>query len=245
MAATGIQVLTNPTGGRRLVISDIHGFSRTFRTLVTEKIGLTSRDQLFLLGDYINKGKDSSGVLDFIMELQEGHFQVFPILGNHEENLLNAWAEYVRIRKADIEIDFASQIDALDLLNPKGELAPNYAQFLKTLPYYYELDRFYLVHAGFNFNRNKPLEDTRSMVRIRNFTQNPTGKTIVHGHQVTPLALIRQKISERSLVIPLDNGCYHGATFRGMVANAFGKDTGNLCGLDLDTFELFVQKNVG
>ena len=44
-------------------------------------------DQLFLLGDYIDRGQDSKGVIDYIIELQK-EFQVFPIRGNHEENIL-------------------------------------------------------------------------------------------------------------------------------------------------------------
>lgn len=245
MAATGIQIVSNQAGGRRFVIPDIHGFARTFRTLVKEQLKLRTDDQLFLLGDYINKGRDSSGVLDFIMDLQAKQFQVFPIRGNHEDNLLNTWNEYVRVRQNGVQVDFASQIDALELLTPRGELEPKYARFIADLPYYYELDRFYLVHGGFNFSRTTPFSDTYSMVRIRNFETNPTEKTIVHGHQVTPLTQIRQKIANRNSIIPLDNGLYHGATFRGVLAHAFGKDTGQLCCLNLDTFELILQKNVG
>ncbi len=50
----------SPTG-QRWVISDIHGYAQTFQTLVREKIKLTRNDQLFLLGDYIDRGPDSVG----------------------------------------------------------------------------------------------------------------------------------------------------------------------------------------
>ena len=61
---------------RQIAISDIHGCARTFKKLVLEKVVLDKQDTLFLLGDYINKGPDSKGVLDFIFELKNSGFNV-------------------------------------------------------------------------------------------------------------------------------------------------------------------------
>ncbi len=85
------KVLTNPTGGRRWVVSDIHGCFKTFKAIVEKRIELTKADQLFLLGDYINRGKDSARVLDYIIHLIQQEYQKFPLRGNHEQKLLNAW----------------------------------------------------------------------------------------------------------------------------------------------------------
>ncbi|NJN27938.1 MAG: hypothetical protein HC819_19175 [Cyclobacteriaceae bacterium] len=55
---------------RRIIISDMHGCARSFIELVQHKVQLQKDDVLYLLGDYINKGPDSKGVLDFIFFLK-------------------------------------------------------------------------------------------------------------------------------------------------------------------------------
>lgn len=54
--------------GRRIAIGDIHGCLNTFQKLL-EKIDLTHDDQLFLLGDLIDKGQRSRGVFIKIMKV--------------------------------------------------------------------------------------------------------------------------------------------------------------------------------
>jgi serine/threonine protein phosphatase 1 len=54
--------------GNQLVIPDVHGCLKTLQTLIN-KIKLTANDQLFLLGDLIDRGPESLGVLQFVAEL--------------------------------------------------------------------------------------------------------------------------------------------------------------------------------
>ena len=61
--------------GRRFAISDIHGCHRTFKLLL-KQIRLQKKDQLFILGDLINRGKQSAKVLDFVQELINYGFQL-------------------------------------------------------------------------------------------------------------------------------------------------------------------------
>ncbi|CAM9973274.1 unnamed protein product, partial [Chrysoparadoxa australica] len=70
--------------GSRWVIGDIHGCFQTYQALLN-KINLQKEDQLFLLGDYINKGPQSLEVIEVIMSSKKN---VFPLLGNHDKKLL-------------------------------------------------------------------------------------------------------------------------------------------------------------
>ena len=81
--------LTSRPVGKRYVISDIHGCYNTFKRLVEEVIGLTKSDWLFLLGDYIDRGPSSKDVLDYILDLKESGYSLFPLRGNHEDDLLD------------------------------------------------------------------------------------------------------------------------------------------------------------
>lgn len=56
---------------RILAISDIHGELALFEELLLKASYNPEEDQLFLLGDYIDRGPASSGVLNLVSELQE------------------------------------------------------------------------------------------------------------------------------------------------------------------------------
>jgi len=60
---------------RRFAISDIHGCVQTFQDLLLS-IKLSEEDELYLLGDYIDRGPDSQGVLDTIFDLWDAGFKV-------------------------------------------------------------------------------------------------------------------------------------------------------------------------
>ncbi|MDJ1504173.1 metallophosphoesterase [Xanthocytophaga agilis] len=237
--------IPNPISGRRFVVPDIHGFAHTFRTLVEEQLQLRQADQLFLLGDYIDRGPDSVGVIDFILQLQEEGYQVFPLKGNHEENFLD---NYIHYHQGVYQKFFLQSIQSeklYKLLDKDMHLLPEYSAFFDCLTNYFELDRFYLVHAGFRFSSIQPFEDFDAMLTIRRFQHNPTQKTIVHGHDVTDLDIIRHRIEQRNNIIPLDNGCYYGPVLDQLKTISPLQNVGKLLALNLDTFELYEQKNVG
>jgi serine/threonine protein phosphatase 1 len=224
---------------RRFVISDIHGCNKTFNMLLA-KIQLSKEDQLYLLGDYIDRGPDSSGVLNTILDLQENGYSVFPIMGNHEFQALRAEKEYDK----KSFVYFMSKINKSDdLLNKKNKLKLKYRNFFESLPFYIELDDFILVHAGFNFSKEKPFEDVSSILNTRKFKYDfdkANGKTIIYGHKPVHLEKITEKINFRKKKIPLDNGCVYTKKHRFYDFTKLHR----LCCLNLDTYELICQENI-
>lgn len=218
--------------GRRYVIADIHACVRTFYALL-DQIDLNQSDQLFLLGDYIDRGPSGKKVIDKLLQLREEGFQVFAIRGNHEEEILNLNKE----KSGHFVKTIYEQGDLYGLFESGWKLKPKYLEFFQSMPFYMELDNFFLVHAGFNFSINRPFEDTDSMITIRNWVYDPViakGKTIIYGHTPTRLEEIRYLIESREKAIPLDNGC---------VFNSFS-DMGNLLCLRLEDFQLYIQPNI-
>ena len=67
---------------RTLVIGDIHGCSTALRTLL-DAVKPGPEDVLVTLGDYVDRGPDSKGVLDILLGLEKTT-QLKPIIGNHE-----------------------------------------------------------------------------------------------------------------------------------------------------------------
>lgn len=229
--------MINTKKGRRLVVSDIHGCSKTLKSLIEKKVHLTKSDKIYFLGDYIDRGPDSSGVLNYIMGLKNDGYSIFPLIGNHEQNLLNAVNEY---DKETLKYYVERICKSPDLLNDQKTIKSDYLRFIEQLDFFYDLDNFILVHAGINFDTNDPFGDKISMVELRKVLPAKNGKTIIHGHQVTPLTAIIEAIEKREKIIPLDNGCFYTKPHK--IYDY--KQTGHLCCLNIDTFELFIQKNI-
>ena len=71
---------------RTIGIGDVHGCSAALAALV-RAIDLTPLDTLVFLGDFIDRGPDSRGVLGQVIALEQRCVLV-PLLGNHEEMIL-------------------------------------------------------------------------------------------------------------------------------------------------------------
>ena len=71
---------------RIICFGDVHGCATALATLINA-IQPTELDTLVFVGDYIDRGPDSKGVLDQIIALSQRCI-VVPLMGNHEEMLL-------------------------------------------------------------------------------------------------------------------------------------------------------------
>ena len=220
---------------KRYAISDIHGCIRTFRCLVEDKLQLKRDDELYLLGDYIDRGPDSKGVIDFILELKDNGFNVHALRGNHEEMMLNA----LRDPAENYELWFYNggydtlKSFALEKYGRYGLHAglfdDKYIRFLEQLEYYFRIDGYYLVHAGMDFSLEDPFVNRKIMLWTRTSVYDKRyleERRLVHGHTPTAVERIRASVNER--IINIDGGCVFGEM----------KGLGNLVALDLDASDI-------
>jgi len=231
--------ITSKNYKRRFVISDIHGCKKTLKKLV-KSLELTPDDALFFLGDYIDRGPNSSGVIDYILKLKSKNYNIFTLRGNHEQSVLDASEEY---SKKEFYKYLKRILKSEDLLKKNKKLKTRYKKFFMQTEFFFELEDFFLVHAGFNFNKKNFLEDEISMLELRSweFTLDRTnGKKIVHGHRPTYYKKIKKAVKNNNNRIPLDNGCVFNKKHRHYDHTKLGR----LCCLNLDTFELICQKNI-
>ena len=217
---------------KKYAISDIHGCAKTFKALIS-KINLSKADELYILGDYIDRGPDSKGVIDYIWQLQEEGFQVKCSLGNHEAMLLEEIRGAERFYKGNPEVLKSFGIDHIK------DIPAKYTEWMKYLHLYFEVDEYILVHAGLNFNSNNPLQQLQDMIWIRKWYADIdrkwlNGRIIVHGH--TPMKLIEVLNAHANLktmpVMDIDNGC------------CFAREgLGSLCCFEMTERKLFFQIN--
>jgi serine/threonine protein phosphatase 1 len=214
---------------RRIAVADIHGCHLTFRKLIEKRIKLTKEDELYLLGDYINKGPDSKGVLDYLFYLIDNGFQLKMIRGNHDQMLIEMDnAEYKERWESDD--DLKETLKSFRVQKPE-DIPGQYRKLLEEMPYYLQTEDYYLVHAGFDFESKDPFSDYQSMINIRQFAADPYktgGKKIIHGHTPIPLQEIIRSIENRKEVINIDAGC----------SKNDDPNYGHLVALNIDTLEI-------
>lgn len=225
---------------RRFVIGDVHGCKKTLVKLISSLNLSPDDDAVFFLGDYIDRGPDSSGVVDFILSLKNDNFNIFVLRGNHEQDFLDAARSY----ESDFFYEYAKRrLKSEDLLFLNGKIKPKYLNFFKNTVFYIELEDFFLVHAGFNFYSYNFLKDKNAMLVLRNWEfdiDRTNGKRIVHGHQPTYHYKIIEAVKNKHARIPLDNGCVYNKLHRYYDYKLLSR----LCCLELNSFKLKCIKNI-
>ena len=138
--------------GRTIAMGDVHGCTAALAALV-RAIDPTALDTLVFLGDYIDRGPDSRGVLEQVIALGE-RCVVVPLLGNHEEMLLAALEGQSELR---YWLKFGGT-EALTSYGYRGgpELRPadlralipgEHLRLIKGCRDYFEMVRYVFVHA--------------------------------------------------------------------------------------------------
>lgn len=231
---------------KKWVIPDIHGCIDTLKTLMENQIKPNKNDHLIFLGDYIDRGPDSKGVIDYIMEMQRNEFNITALLGNHEDYCIKAYEDDIKHKgflgfrpKSKIHREWDNfggieTLESFDADSPK-DIPKKYIDWLKALDYYTEVDDFIIVHAGLNFMEDDPFTDKHAMIWIRDFqvdSDKIPNKIIIHGHVPVNLEFIELSINNPDYkFIDLDNGIY--------VNDRAGY--GNLVALELTEMRYVVQ----
>jgi serine/threonine protein phosphatase 1 len=193
-----LQTFVRNMPNRVIAIGDIHGCSRALRKLI-EVLRLAPTDTLVTLGDYVNRGPDSRGVLDELIELRN-QCNLVPLLGNHDQMLLTN-------RESRIEMSGQSVNEFEQGLE---RFLPKHFDFLTSCKMYYETEAHFFVHA--NYDANKPLANQEIYTMLwesldpANLKPHCSGKTAVVGH--TPQR--SGEILDRGFLIGLDTYC-HGS----------------------------------
>jgi serine/threonine protein phosphatase 1 len=213
------------THRRVIAIGDIHGCSVALATLL-DAIQPGPDDHVIPLGDVIDYGPDSRGVLEQLRGLRD-RTQLVLLTGNHEEMLFNvldgqweldSWTRHGGDQTlASYGIDHPRDLPAEDVV------------FLRTARPYFETATHAFVHAG--YFPNQPLADTPSSAQFWEFLDpnrswpHYSGKTFVVGH--TPQTT--GDILDLGFVIGIDTDCS-----RGNWLTALDTTTGNYWQADQD-----------
>jgi len=222
---------------RAIALSDIHGCNRTLLAML-DLLAVSKADTLYFLGDYVDRGPDSKGVIDTIWRMQSEGYQVHCLMGNHEAMTVSDY-EHVRLTgRPDLgEAHLLSSFFARTLM----DIPVEYIHWMRDLPRVMEIPGYILVHAGLNFNEQDPFSNQDSLIWIRDWYNDLNrewleDRLIVHGH--TPISVEAVKtMFKRHAELPVQD-IDSGAVF--YTSNIYGK----LCAFDLTNRALVFQPNV-
>ncbi|MEO1258146.1 MAG: metallophosphoesterase family protein [Bacteroidota bacterium] len=224
---------------RKFAISDIHGCFLSFEALL-EKIALTTADELYFLGDYIDRGPDSKKVIDKILELKANGHSAICLAGNHDFALLDAKTDRRFYSQWYNGWGGKQTLEGFGVQSI-NQIEGKYIDFFNSLEMVCEVDDFILVHAGLDFNLNDPLKPDINMLYLRNWYDQINfdwlgNRKIIHGH--TPVKKMRIEFMlerlDQDQVLDIDGGCF--------AKHLTGK--GYLCAFEMVNRELFFQKNI-
>jgi serine/threonine protein phosphatase 1 len=169
---------------RLFAVGDVHGCSAALRALI-EAIAPGPDDTLVFLGDVIDYGPDSRGVLDQLIQLAD-RCRVILLMGNHEEMLIHA------LDGRD-DRGYWEKCGGLATRQNYPEcgddelILPEHLAFLKArCRDYFETDRFLFVHANYYPNHPMPEQSGHTLrwefVDPLRMAKHYSGKTAVVGH---------------------------------------------------------------
>lgn len=206
-------VRTLPDGQRVYAIGDIHGCHNLLDDLLIRidrdnAARGTAQTQLVFLGDLIDRGPDSAGVVERLMALAEQRGNVRYLLGNHEEIFLRALDGdlealrlFVRIGGRETALSYGvserdyERTDYAELLELMQIQVPQrHIDFLKGFEDRIEIGDYVFVHAG--MRPGVPIgEQRRGDLRwIRSSFLDSDwefGKLVVHGHSISEHVVVR------------------------------------------------------
>jgi serine/threonine protein phosphatase 1 len=203
-----------PANTRLYAIGDIHGSMVPLR-LLHEAIQQHAdahpieRKCLIYLGDYVDRGMESRGIIDLLINQPLPGFEHVFLKGNHEDGMLRfiggdgnalGWVAY-----GGIATIFSYGVkppnpvtDENELRRARTEMAkklpPSHLDFLANLKRYHIEGDYLFVHAGLRPGIAIEQQRDEDILWIRDeFLRSDFnfGKQIVHGHTITPEADIR------------------------------------------------------
>jgi serine/threonine protein phosphatase 1 len=181
-------MVSRGTSPLTFAVGDVHGcLDKLERVVAACDAYAAGRPARFVfLGDYIDRGPDSRGVVDFLIRRQQAAppGAVVCLRGNHEQLALDAHADprampdWLRNSAADTIRSYG---------RPDGLISPAHLMWLAALPLCHDDGLRFFVHAGVDLNVPLDRQDYEVMLWMREpflsrSDEVDCGRFVVHGH---------------------------------------------------------------
>jgi serine/threonine protein phosphatase 1 len=204
-------MMADMTAGERIyAIGDIHGRSDLLGAMlarIDEDLAARAhpRPRLVFLGDYVDRGPDSRGVIDTLVGLEAGPVATSFLLGNHDACALAflddpEWFDQ-RFHWLDPTMGGLATVESYGVPDPLGDdIRVSHARFAQAMPEEHRafLDRcalalpigdYLFVHAGIRPGLPLEAQQREDLIWIREpflSSRADHGSKVVHGHTIVP-----------------------------------------------------------
>ncbi len=246
--------------GRTIAVGDIHGELSHLTKLWGKLPELDAHDTLVFMGDYVDRGPDSRGVVEFMQTLpQRTAAKLVLLCGNHEDGWIRV-ASGGFPQFTDPEINgcwtcarsfLGKPVDALPDDQDRARIAdasffpPGVIDWMREMPTWYEDHHAIYIHAGLQPVEGifpHPSEVKNRLVllwsRSNEFFTQYRGKRVVCGHTATI-----DLPQELSLYTPDDPSDIWMTQNVIAIDTKCGKTDGFLSALELPTLRVYESRN--
>ena len=190
---------------RYIAITDIHGELEKLESLLS-KIDTRPDDIFVFLGDYIDRGPDSKGVVERVIAQSEFNKCIY-LIGSHEYALLHAKQdEYYNY----LFWNYGGPATVKSYGGRFENILETHGDFYKNLKFYHLTDDYLFVHAGINPRYSLEEQDETDLVYIRSAFYNSKHnlkQKVIFGHTEFDSPLIQ----DDKICIDLGCGKYKNA----------------------------------
>jgi serine/threonine protein phosphatase 1 len=187
------------------VIGDIHGCPKTLTELLKIMGPIQADDTILFIGDYIDRGPDSKGVIDIILGLYKKHRKIITLMGNHEFMFMNALkgisvSDFLSMGGDATLKSYGIPLDSLQEQDIKAIIPRDHLTFFQELLLYWEDQEHIFVHAGLQPGVHLTQQSMDWLLWARDEFIDLTydfGKKVIYGH--TPYD--KPKIDENKIGI--------------------------------------------
>lgn len=164
---------------RLFAIGDIHGCLTALDTLLIS-LELRPDDQIVFLGDYIDRGPNTQGVIERLLQLEDQGNHIF-LRGNHEQWMLSGVVNFSMFQSwCEVGgLETMQSYGSMDL----GNIPDDHWLFIERTRLFYETETHIFVHGATD---EGPLETMSQhwllWSRIYNIEPHPSGKRVICGH---------------------------------------------------------------
>ena len=198
---------------RTIAIGDIHGCFIALTALI-DAIDLQPDDTLVTLGDYIDKGLDSKGVFDILLEL-ETRCRLISLIGNHDAVMLGA-IDYQLSIEAWKAFGGTATLQSYGDSELMKDIPATHAKFLRRCRLWYETPTHFFVHAAYDPELPLDQQDEAMLLwqGIRDEIPGPhcSGKTAIVGHTSQK----NGEIFDAGHLVCIDTNCWNGGWLTAM-----------------------------
>ena len=212
-----------PAGGRVYAVGDLHGrldlLVKLWAIIEADAAQSAVQKVVVFVGDYVDRGPDSKGVINFLLSAQLKDGVVLCLRGNHDQSVLdfladaNVYRSWKPFGAPETLVSYGVKPplfdDERDFERARREFVDkcpkSHVKFLSSLPYSHSIGGYFFSHAGARPGIPLDEQDPKDLLWIRDeflTARQPFEKVIVYGH--TPIEVA----ARRTYRIGIDTGAY-------------------------------------